>query len=100
MKRRIYTTEAVKTMRAMKAVGATDADIAREIGSTPRSVRARTAQLGLRKPKGFVGASLNESEYNAFLVEAKRRGMRPMALVRAVLSSIATENLFSAVLDV
>jgi hypothetical protein len=48
---RVFTTEVITRIREMKAAGAKPAVIAKEIGTTPGSLRARFCQLGLTKKR-------------------------------------------------
>jgi hypothetical protein len=47
----VYTPEVVEKIRKLRAEGKTVAEIAKAIGTTPNSVGARMAQLGISKTK-------------------------------------------------
>ena len=48
---KVFTPEAINRIQEMKAAGAKSAEIAKEIGTTPGSLRARCCQLGIKLSK-------------------------------------------------
>jgi hypothetical protein len=47
----VYTPAVIAQIRDMRGAGKTSAEIARAIGTTPNSLGARMAQLGISKAK-------------------------------------------------
>jgi hypothetical protein len=48
---RIFTSEALTRVHEMRLAGAKGVEIAKAIGTTSASLRARLSQLGIKRPK-------------------------------------------------
>jgi hypothetical protein len=98
----VFTREAKATMRAMAADGHSASEIAALIGSTAGAVQVMCNRE--RIPLGdncYITLMLSRRTHAALLAELSRRGQgtkRIGIIIRALLSIIAQDNLFDAVL--
>lgn len=100
-KRRVFTEENIGIIHRMVYEGKSPGEIAAVIGTTPRSLVARCCQLGipLRIDESHLSAKVDPACVEAFESEAKKRNMQPTQFLRMILTTIARENLFNAVID-
>ncbi len=93
----VFTPEVMETIKKMRANGISARVIAATIGTTRESLQATLCQKGFTAP--LVTRLLNDEVKRIYLAEAKRRRMRPGQLTKLLLTTIAKDNLFTAVLD-
>lgn len=97
-----FNKSGLHTLRQMKRAGASADEISAVIGSkTGRSVMVRCSHLGItRKSVGFLGSiSIKPKLAALYHAEAERRGLTPSIMVRLILTRIAQDNLFAAIID-
>lgn len=99
----IYTEHAISTIRKMQRAGASNAEIAMALGTTPARLTSRLNQLGLSRRRTpdvrSVHVMVPEVIIGAFSSRAEARAMTARDLIRLVLLTIAQDDLFSAILD-
>jgi hypothetical protein len=94
----------VEKVRRMKGDGARHREIAMTVGMSPSAIGAMCSRRGIRR--GWAGCSEGRIEMvlgvrlvQAYQKEAERRGIRFDRFMRQMLLTIATDNLFTAILD-
>jgi hypothetical protein len=96
-KQKVFTAKAMTTLRKMAPHHA-PAEIAAAIGSTPWSVRATANRYGIPFGCHDLVIHLGENARNALIAEATLRNMSAAKLAERLLTIIARDNLFLAVL--
>lgn len=102
--RPVFSDKAVTRMKAMKAKGETNRVIANSLGSTPNSVGSTCTRLGIyrydQQARGRFALACRVSPETARTIrdEAKKRGMTQQQLLRDLLTNIADDDLFNAVI--
>jgi hypothetical protein len=96
----IFTPETMETILKMKAEGRTSRQIAKVIGSTSDSVRVTLRHRGMVRPRTLrMDFQMGSEIKDIYAKEAERRHMQYRILIRRMLTTIAKDNLFSAILD-
>lgn len=96
----VFTPETMEAIGKMRAEGKTSRQIAEAVGSTPDSVRQTLHYRHMKRPHDHrlefqIGATTKE----VYAREAERRGIKCRVLIRRVLTMVARDNLFSAIID-
>jgi hypothetical protein len=101
--KRFYTDDVMATVRRMLEDGASNQQIADEIGTTARALGARLHQLGITRkapPRTqSVFARVTVETVSTFQAVASARKMKKHRLICSILEKVAQDNLFTAVLD-
>lgn len=95
-----YEAHTVEMMKAMKGTGSTNFEIALALGLTEGQVKSACSARGIKKKfdknQKVPFPKMLRRKYQA---EADRRGQRIDNFMRRLLSAVARDNLFSAILD-
>jgi hypothetical protein len=114
-RRRVFTPQNVRLMKRMAEQGCSASEIAMAIGSTPASVRVKCSHQAIRLKRGKghvvqlstldhavgvpVVAYLPEALYAEFKRQANDLRRPTSILASMLLSAVATNDLYKAVLD-
>lgn len=95
-----FTREILGVIPVWVELGATAPDIADALGTTENSLRATCSKynISLRPAHAVFRGALSSAQWVVIQQEAARRGMSVWELTAAVVSAVANDNLFSAVL--
>ena len=104
MPKNIYPKHIIDVIRRMVSSGSSNKEIAMAIGTTERRLQARISQLGItREPDNrlcnSIAIRVPIKVVAGFADAAQCRDIQPQNLVRLVLTRVAEDNLFTAILD-
>lgn len=96
-----FTREVLGMIPVWVELGARATDIAEALGTTENSLRVTCSQynISLHPTHTKLRGALSSPQWGVIQGEAVRRGISVWELVTLVVSSVADNNLFSAVLD-
>ncbi len=98
----IFTPQNVEKMRRLAAAGSTANEIADAIGASPVTVRRVAAREGILLTgtgNRFLSVEVEKDVALAYQTVARDLGIGPSALANEVLTIVARDGLFAAVLD-